>query len=150
MKKVGLIYHFISWCLVVLVLVSSMGIIVDMHYCNNELKSFSFIGKAKPCHEPSLKQCPFHNKILGNKKNDSSVNKKGCCENKTKFFHSDQDQQIQTFDYELTRPFQLFIGAYINAFFISSGIEKEILAFTRYKPPIIQRDIPVLIQSFLL
>ena len=150
MKKVSLIYRFISWCLVILVLISSMGITVDMHYCNNELKSFSFSGKAKSCHEPSLKQCPFHSKKLGNNNNDNSVNKKNCCENKTKFFHSDQDQQIQTFDYELTQPLQLFTVAFINAFFINSGIEKEILAFTRYKPPILQKDIPVLIQSFLL
>lgn len=148
--KVNLIYRFISSFLIVAVLVSSMGIAVDMHYCNNVLKSVSFSSKAKPCHEPSLKQCPFHSKTLANDLNEDLAGKKGCCENKTKYFHNDQDQQIQTFDYKLFQSSQLFIAAFINVFLVNIYVEENVLTYKRYRPPIIQKDIPVLIQSFLL
>ena len=147
--KVNLTYRFISLFFVVAVLVSSMGIIVDMHYCNNELKSISFSSKAKPCHKPTLKQCPFHSQSKVNSDGSNLASKKGCCENKTKYFHSEQDQQIQTFDYKLFQFSQLFVVIFLNEF-SENYVEEDVLTYKRYRPPIIQKDIPVLIQSFLL
>ena len=93
MNNLNRTYRFIAFCLVALVFISSAGITVDFHYCNGELKSYNLIGKAKPCHEPTLKQCPFHKKMMVNN-ND----KKGCCENKAVHFQSDQDQKIEVFN----------------------------------------------------
>jgi len=149
MININKTYRFLALCLVVLVFLSSAGFTIDMHYCNNELKSISLIGKAKPCHEPTLKQCPFHKKMQ-EKSAESSKDAKGCCENKTEHFQSDQDQQIQNIDFKLSQPIQLFITAFITNFISNNGFEKELIVFTRYRPPIIQKDIPVLIQSFLL
>ena len=67
-----LIYLFISF-----LLISTFGFNVDMHYCNNELKSINFFGKAKSCHSES-KVCPFHKNMIIEK----SVTK-DCCSNQT-------------------------------------------------------------------
>lgn len=149
MNKINKTYRFLTFCLIFLVFLSSVGFTVDMHFCSNELKSISFIGKAKPCHEHSLNQCPFHKKMMKQSADGSKV-AKNCCENKTFHFQSDQDQQIQTFDFQITQPAQLFLAVYVELFFTNSSNNKDIIAFTRYKPPIIPRDILVLIQSFLL
>jgi hypothetical protein len=145
MEKSSLAYRFIALCMAALVFLSTAGITVDFHYCKGELKSFSFFGKAKPCHEPSLKQCPFHKKMMV-KSND----KKGCCENKTVHFQSDSEQKVQAYNFNLEQTLQKLITPFGIVYSPEISFEKEISSFVRYKPPLIPRDISVLFQSFLL
>ena len=78
---------------------------------------------------------------------DGTIDMKSCCNNKTVHIQSDQDQAIQSFEFEMS---QQFLSAYVGAFFYIDGFEKESSSFALYKPPLISRDIPVLTQSFLL
>ena len=145
MNNLSVAYRFISFCLVALVFLSSAGITVDFHFCNGELKSFSFFGKAKPCHEPSLKQCPFHKNMVV-----KSDDKKGCCENKTVHFQSDQEQNFQAINFNFELNLQKLVLAYASVYFFTSNDKQELNSIAHYKPPSISRDISVLFQSFLL
>ena len=145
-------YRFIALMMAFLMFFSSAGIAMDMHFCQGKLKSVSFFGKAKTCHdmaEGAIKNCPHYKKMMADKKGCSED--KNCCSNKTVHFQSDQDQQIQNSNFVVSKQLQQFVIAYV-AVFISNdfNIEYETIPFAHYKPPLIQRDIPILNQSFLL
>jgi hypothetical protein len=49
-----------------LMLLSSIGFSIDMHFCQGMLKSYSLIGKAKTCHSTptAAMNCPHHQKMI--------------------------------------------------------------------------------------
>ena len=76
---------------------------------------------------------------------------KDCCSNKTLQLQSDQDQKIQTNDFVVSKQLKQFVIAYVAVFFADDfDLQREATTFAHYKPPLIQRDIPVLNQTFLL
>ena len=76
---------------------------------------------------------------------------KDCCSNKTEYFQSDNDLILQSGTYFQIKELQHFIIAFTRAF-LTPQLEgnRDILAFDYYRPPLLQKDIPILIQSFLL
>lgn len=153
MSLINRTYRSIALILALLMFTTSVGFAVDMHYCQGQLKSVSFFGKAKSCHEmadaASRKNCTLHKKMKEQNKG-CSIDKNGCCENETQYFHSDQDQKTQGFDITLSKQLQQFVVAYTFVFIVHTPANTNNLTFSFYKPPLIERDIPVLIQSFLL
>jgi hypothetical protein len=146
--------RIISILLIPMMLFASVGYAVDFHYCQGNLKSFSFAGKAASCHnavaDKSVKTCPFHSADqLAN--SGISLEKTACCQNETLQFHSDIDQNLNTSQVspEHQDVPSVFIISHTDAYKSSSIIHKK-LKFLCYKPPSIVADIPVLIQSFLL
>lgn len=155
MKVIKSTYHLIALMMAFLMFFTSAGFTMDMHYCGGELKSVSFFGKAKTCHdmvgenEAPLKNCPHHKKMMAEKKGCSED--KDCCSNKTVKLQSDQDQKIQTNDFVVNKQLKQFVIAYVAVFFADDfDLQREATTFTHYKPPLIPRDIPVLNQTFLL
>ena len=67
-------YRLIALMMAFLMFFTSAGFTMDMHYCGGELKSVSFFGKAKTCHdmagenETPKKDCPHHKKMMAEKK----------------------------------------------------------------------------------
>ena len=145
-------YRFIALFMAFLMFFTSAGFAMDMHFCQGKLKSVSFFGKAQTCHDMAdntMKNCPHHKKMMAEKKGCSED--KNCCSNKTVHFQSDQDQQVQNFDFVVSKQLQQFVIAYVAVFIANDfNIEHEAIPFAHYKPPLIQRDIPILNQSFLL
>jgi len=145
-------YRFVALFLVFLMLFTSVGFSIDMHFCQGDIKSFSLIGKAKNCHEQAERStlCKHHQiKMVQSDACDKKENK-DCCENRTINLDSKQEQQIQTVDFSLTKPFKQFLTAYIYTFYQDNLNQKQNVFFTHYRPPLISRDIPILVQSFLL
>lgn len=154
MTKTSYTYRFIALTLAFLMFFTSVGFAVDMHYCQGNLKSVSFFGKAKTCYEMAevtpMKECSNHQKMMGQKEG-CSIDKKDCCSNKTLHFQSDQDQQFQTSNFVVSTQLQQFVIAYVAVFFTNDfSIESDANSFAHYKPPVISRDISILVQSFLL
>lgn len=147
-------YRIIALTMAFLMFFTSVGFTVDMHYCQGELKTFNFFGKAKSCHEmgQGMKDCPFHAQMKqANKSEDSTINKKGCCSNKTLNFQYDQDQQYQVDNAVVISPqLEYFVIAFVEVFINSSVVETNKPSFALYKPPLIPRDIYVLLETYLL
>ncbi len=155
MKVAKSTYRLFALMMAFLMFFSSAGFTMDMHYCGGELKSVSFFGKAKTCqdmageNETHMKDCLHHEKMKTEKKGCSED--KGCCSNKTVQLQSDQDQKVQTNDFVVNKQLKQFVIAYVALFFADDfDLQREATTFTHYKPPLIQRDIPVLNQTFLL
>jgi hypothetical protein len=132
----------VSSILALLVLVSSSSFMVNMHFCGGHVQSVSLIEEATLC-PMEVQLPPCHKKM--------AVKKSACCEDKHVAFEGkDFNTQVQDFS--------MFSWQAINWIATLPMIMElipvnEALAFsslTSYKPPIVERDIPVLVQSFLI
>ncbi len=148
------INRIISLMMAMLMLVSSTGFSIDAHYCQGQMKSFSLFGKAKSCHEQSFKkQCSSHKKschaALSNSKELGKC-KKGCCSNKT--IHVEGNDEAKKIPTTEILPMQVqFFTAFVQVFILEyTQLNKAIIPYLNYIPPLLNQDIPVLIQSFLL
>ena len=147
-------YRFVALFLALLMLVTSMVFVIDMHFCRGHLQSLSFFGKAKTCqqmsHSMRMKKCPHYKRKI-ERTGKCAVNEKDNCENKTLRFQFDQDQEILKLDFNVIKQFKQFIAAYLVVFFLDKfSIKNDLPSFAHYKSPLISRDIYVLFQSFLL
>jgi len=130
-----------------LVLLSSTGLVANMHYCQNELKNFSFFLETDPCPNEMIKVvCPMHTQ--GND-HEKPVEKKGCCDDETHFVKLPVEQEAQTFQVELLTDFLL--TALIPPTSESLGIEsdRKFSPYLNYKPPLIICDVQTRLQTFL-
>ena len=147
-------YRLVALTLALLMFFTSVGFTMDMHYCQGKLKSFSLLGKAKNCHEKAAKManCPHHQKMTADTKqeNGCSMDQKDCCQNRMLHVQADQDLQKPAIDFLHNHQLQQFVVAYVLTFFSNQIISTDTIAFARYKPPLIPRDIPVLFESFLI
>jgi len=137
-----------------LVFFSSIGLSIDMHFCQGHLKSISFIGDATDCYGAKgnnpQKSCQMSKRQV-TKKMDCSIDKEDCCHNR---------QLLAQANLTSTNTSGQFILNYIDFQYISIipvllvydtiFLNTDILSVFQYKPPLVLKDIPVFIQSFLL
>lgn len=151
MRSTNITYRIIAFTMAFLMFFTSVGFNVDMHYCQGELKHFNFFGKAKSCHEveEGMKDCPHHKKMMEEKSSSTqAISKKDCCQNKILHFQSNQTQLNHTVT--MSPQLQSFLFAFVGTFLNFSVIKTEKLAYAHYKPPLVPKDIYVLLETFLL
>ncbi len=67
-----------------LMLVGSVGVTVNRHFCRGELKSVAVFAEVEACHQEATEPvCPLH-----------AAAKKGCCNDEHEFVKSDIDKQL--------------------------------------------------------
>ncbi len=134
-----------------LMFLTSIVGLVDVHYCGGHVKSLNFFGKAKACYEmAATKQCPNHPQPT-TVASTPDTHKKNCCNNQSFLFQADQNQVNQTASFILTPSSQQFVQTYAYIFLIGEQIVKtDAPSFLHYKTPLISRDYSVLFQSFLI
>ena len=133
--------------LTLLVLVSSTGMAVGMHICGGELRDVTFFGVEAECPmaQKQEKLPPCH--VPKKKKADSNT----CCED-----HQLQVKELgDAFSHKittLTKLEQLKLFAVVKAVVLQFYTSQDTQAprYALYESPPLARDIPVLVQSFLL
>ncbi len=152
-------YRFISCLLAMLILMSTSGWAVDMHYCGGEFQHLSLLGEAKSCHElgggthcqkkKETKSCCSVKK-MNEQCSLTQTEKDDCCKNETLLLDLDTDLKDAPAQ-EISLENIAFILVYVETFIGNAPDTKDTpCKFLNYKPPLLHRDIPVLIQSFLL
>ncbi|MGB2129730.1 MAG: HYC_CC_PP family protein [Flavicella sp.] len=150
-------YKAISFCLAFWVLLSSIGISLDMHFCRGELKSVRLFGYADSCHTLKVKtqnktNCAKSLKICNHKIHaiSNTVKKRICCKNERIDFVT-HDFLQKDFLFKITFLKEFYYRVFSSYF---SCIEKTFqfipIPFLNYKPPNLFKDISVFVQSFLL
>ena len=135
-----------------LMFLTSTGLSIDMHFCGDHLKSFNLFGKAKNCYELTGMQptkCKM-SKDAAPLTTGCSMSKKNCCHNQSLNSKADLDANAEDGNFLTSTQLQHFVIAFAANFLQDQRIEPQKINFASYKPPLILRDIPVLIQSFLL
>ena len=132
-----------------LILVSSSGMSMDIHFCQDKIKRINLLGKAKSCSEISqeLSKCSHHKSNAISCGMDGTH--KGCCNNKSFDLDLDFDsgeiiaEGFTNTKIKFVQAAELsYLGTVI--FLSRSG------NYTDYHPPPLERDIAVLFQTFLL
>ncbi len=141
-------YRLITLVLATAVLMSSFGFAMDMHYCQNELKSISLFGTAESCHDqkvPASTTMACHEPA----EQDAPPCEDDCC--------SQQTLQIADHDTpEIVVPSVLlpsvpFFVAFVQAFVLGTFRTVDtVIPHHIDPPPGLNKDLLVMIQSFLL
>ncbi len=133
-------------------LLSSIGISMDVHYCQDQLKGISLFGKAKSCHKKqetphchqTEKSC--YDKEYGN----SNADKDNCCHNETVVIEK-SDLDATPTQLATVQDIQLdFVAAFIAVYVFNYNVRADFQPYAQYKPPLPDRDVQVLYQTFLI
>jgi hypothetical protein len=130
--------------LALLVFISSSGLVLNKHYCMNELKNIAIFFKAKSCHEESIMaNCSMHKHLVSHEKKD-------CCNDETEYIKSDIDQMQTTADVlsfqQIVQPGMALLLSNED----SSSFYKQLIHYLNYKPPLLACNVLVRFQAFLL
>ncbi|AMC10960.1 hypothetical protein Lupro_06730 [Lutibacter profundi] len=125
--------------LAIIVLFSSSFVIIDEHFCGDELQDFSILGKADTC-SMAMSTCEFKNKL-------NLISEDNCCSNV---------QKIKAGSIFANSPlsginFQQFIATpniNLNLYSLYLNLTKNTLHFKDYSPPLIVKNILVFIECF--
>ncbi len=133
-RKIGAIL------MALVVLFSTMSFTISEHYCGDMLVDSALFSKAGSCGMEMQKPAPLK---------DCSIQKDNCCSNEIKQIEGQTElkTQVLNLDFEQQVFIASFVYSYINLF---EGLESNIIPFKDYSPPIIDKDINVLYQNFLI
>ena len=139
---------------VLVVLTTSVGISMDMHYCQGNLKNINLIGDAQTCHDKAQKaktnHCSKKEKACHKKEQKTcgdKINHDDCCENKAVFVQL-EEEFLQASDASVQVEFKFIVAFFLTDLSLES-IDKEVVHYKNYKPPLLDKNIPLLMQSFL-
>ncbi|WP_114781251.1 HYC_CC_PP family protein [Botryobacter ruber] len=139
--------RFILLTLTLLVLVSSTGISVGMHLCGGELRDISLLGGKSDCpmEQQQKETLPPCHQVPDDGSNAD------CCDDHTFVLQSHDVAADAEAKLLLKQPDIKFIAAFSAV--ILHLFEQQVAlkpAFAHYSSPPLARDIPVLVQSFLI
>jgi len=134
--KMQLLKNIVHISLAVLLLVATMGMSINKHYCMGQLKSVAIYMDAPNCFD------------LAGEKGKSSM---GCCETTSDFFQVDDDRQSVSYQFDIEADYTLLYayGEYESGkmALLSSRVPQK---NQYYKPPIPEQDVLIKVQSFLI
>jgi len=131
-------------------LTSSMGFAVDMHYCGGKMKSYNFFGDAKSCYATGDMVCYADKADDAHEHQQCNLQRKKCCENRMFVVQPVENQNIPLFNSSTDDDQELHTVLYSYEldpdakYFENTFIERD------YRPPLLLRTTPVLLQSFLI
>ena len=122
------------------ILITSMGFTVSSHICGGKkVKTTLSVGAADvSCGmEKNVNSCATKKQMKPN-----------CCQDEIQLIQNDEDYTQQITDFDFSTDFLLaFVTSYVELF---ESETSEIDFFADHSPPPLIKDIPVLIQSFLI
>lgn len=147
-NNIIVIKNFIHITLAFSVFLSSAGLLVNNHYCQDSyLKSSFFLSFGSCCEMVKDNHCSSEKMTCS--ADNHEEDEKDCCKNKKKFFKFDQDQLIQKPE-KKSFEFKIVLNA-INSIFQRNlpTLDKNLIKYFSYSPPLIIFDHQVRLQTFL-
>ncbi len=135
--------------LAILIFVSSTGVVLRKHYCQDQLKNTTFFVEPENCHSSMAKSCPMHAaKPACPLHQSSKEEKKKCCDDQSQFLKVDHEQQFQ-FDQLQLKNIMLIAVLLSTQNWELPRIDLQQVAYLHYKPPLLNEDRSILFQTFL-
>lgn len=143
-----LFHQIVAVCMAVLVLVSTTSFALTAHFCGDELQDLAFSDASESCEAHMAQLPPCHGEHDAGL--ISHLKKKNCCEDQALINNSEEFLK----DSIILKIFSTdnYIVSFVASFLVSSlwPHVDYFLPYSNYAPPLIERDISVLVQSFLL
>jgi hypothetical protein len=145
-----LLRHILLLLLTFAVLVSSTGLSVGMHLCAGEISNFNLFGQSQPCpmEEQKEKLPPCHH--MGGEAIPLESSASDCCEDQT--LSVDKVDLLTSSSKALAAtPDVALVAVVAVVWSYLFGLHQPFFSpISEYSPPSLARNIPVLVQSFLL
>ena len=138
-----MLQRLIHIVLAFLFFISSTGLVINKHYCQNELKNMALFVKAEGCHTMKQMSCPMHSSP------EDENPEKGCCDDETEYVKVDEEQQIQPSEINIQVNPVLMSVLFVTLNLDWPSLDKQSIHYLNYKPPLIVCDLPVSLQTFL-
>mgnify|MGYP000960796186 CR=1 FL=1 len=132
-----------------IILIGTMNLQFGVHYCNGEVQSVALFGEAEACAHKRMAErkagCPFCKSI------EKEKDAEGCC--------SDKEVLVEGVDIFDVQDSECVEFTSFNQFLLFFHVPKEeayifrylkCFSWEGYAPPLIKREIVILVQSFLL
>ena len=131
--------NIISIFLAVIVLLSTMSFTINKHFCGDHLVSTSVFLKAKTC--------GMDNPQTSDKNCESMV--KDCCKEEIQLIEGQDDLKLDLINFDSHQKYFLYamVFTYIDLF---EGLDKNIVPYKHYTPPLVVKDIQLLDETFLI
>jgi hypothetical protein len=140
--------------MVFLMFSSSIGFSMDFHFCGDELKSFSLLGEAEACemmqdHKKTGHACCDTSKKEVKSCHRQEIGNGNCCHNESLVFANSGEFETSDFSFENSHQYFSPVVVITNDAELFTLPKKQV-NFTHYHPPSITKDIPILLQVFLI
>ena len=156
MQKISFTYRLSAIFLSVLMLFSTVGFSMDIHFCGGEIDNVAFYDKADecemmkkgnqsdlpPCHQKAEKKCHSNS-------NKNGISKNSCCDNQTYLLQSLDDSETNN-GFDVANVDLTFVTVFILSNFNLFEVENSQSEYVDYTPPIVEQDVTVLHQVFLI
>jgi len=128
----------VSFFLAGLILIASVGVVVNSHICMGEVKSVSLFVKADSC-QPCRGA-------------DHHAKKNGCCEEESIIVKGKDTAAVVGIASKLSSPSFNLVAVILPVLYstLVTGPSVATPQFTLYKPPLPTQDIIILVHSFLI
>jgi hypothetical protein len=131
--------------LIFLLILSSTGIVLNKHFCQDELRSVHLFAQAKSCQQqaPERPACPLHPPA------DQQDEHQDCCDNKSEYHKTDTEQQQSESKPESTYFPAPISGPIIGILFPDAArFLRQRIAYLHFKPPLLTLDLTIRLQVF--
>lgn len=130
-----------------LLFISTMGVTVNKHFCQNELKSVALFVKAEACHSTKVKKpCPIHGFMMVEEEGSKD---KGCCDDETEIVKNEEDQIGPSLPEMPVLSEALLATLFVALQLELPQLDLQTLHYLNYKPPLLICDHPSELQIFL-
>lgn len=123
------------------VLLTTMSLTVNMHYCGDTMVDFAFFKNAQSCGMEKVKE-------TSNCENPN-LSRKSCCSDKQLVIQGQDELKLalDTLNFEQ----QSFVSALIYSYAcLFETSDEDITTYKEYRPPLVRQNILVLHQTFLI
>lgn len=128
----------------VVVLASTMSFTIDMHFCGGVLVETAIFKEAKGC--------GMEMDVTSTKQNKGScsITKKGCCKDQQLVVEGQDKLKLSAFD-KLSLEQQSIVASYFYSYInLFEGLERNIVPFKNYSPPLVIKNIQKLDEAYLI
>jgi len=146
----SIVHRTSALILTALMLTASTGFTIDMHYCGGKMQSFSLFGEADSCYAMDVKSFCAKSDDESEGQRYCTLTKKKCCEDRMLYVQPVENLNVavNTVAIDLNEQVSLIVDTYDWS--VSLPDFGSSLNNCHYRPPVLLRTTPVILQSFLI
>lgn len=137
------VHKILAVIIAVIVLISTMSFTVEKHVCMGEVTSTSYFSNADSC-GMIMNEEDCSNDILSH----DILQKEKCCNDIHELIPGNQTEQQALESFELSQV--QFVLAYTFTYLNILEVKEDTTPYIHFSPPIVDEDLQVLYQSFLI
>lgn len=142
-KRAHIAHQLLSFLLVVLLLFSSVGMSIDIHFCQNKIKSIGIMAPAQTCGaDMDLKACGTSN--------EPALSKKSCCSNGHYAYQTSEVRLASSLMHMIAPPYIGLLPNYDKPSIDALLSEIECAYYSSAPPPYVISDFNILYDTFLI